>query len=70
MFPYTRARRINAPTVFNAQELVQFSGTIRYNCITRKHQLSDSAKYLADVATPYCLIDAGASLLDETDTVD
>ncbi len=56
---------MNPPTVFNAQDLGQFTGTTGYYRITRKHLLTDGTKYLADAVGAYWLMDAAASHLDE-----
>jgi hypothetical protein len=68
--PHTGAQHMNPPTVFNAQELGQFTGTTGYYRITRKHLLTDGTKYLADAAGAYWLMDAAASHLDEIGTAD
>ena len=46
-------------------ELAQFTGTQTYTRITRRHLLTDGARYLADQAECYWLMDAVASHLDE-----
>ncbi len=61
---------MNPTTVFNAQNLGQFTGTTGYYRITRKHLLTDGTKYLADAAGAYWLMDAAASHLDEIGTAD
>ncbi len=49
-------------------ELAQFTGTQTYTRITRRHLLTDGARYLADQAECYWLMDAVASHLDEIGT--
>jgi hypothetical protein len=51
-------------------ELAQFTGTQTYTRITRRHLLTDGARYLADQAECYWLMDAVASHLDEIGTQD
>ncbi len=51
-------------------ELVQFTGTSSYTRISRRHLLTDGAKYLADQAACYWLMDAVASHLNEIGTQD
>lgn len=51
-------------------ELAQFTGTTSYTRISRRHLLTDGAKYLADQAQCYWLMDAAASHLDEIGTLD
>ena len=51
-------------------ELAQFTGTQTYTRITRRHLLTDGARYLADHAQCYWLMDAVASHLDEIGTQD
>ena len=51
-------------------ELAQFTGTQTYTRITRRHVLTDGARYLADQAECYWLMDAVASHLDEIGTQD
>ena len=51
-------------------ELAQFTGTQGYTRITRRHLLTDGARYLADHAECYWLMDAVASHLDEIGTQD
>jgi hypothetical protein len=51
-------------------ELAQFTGTQGYTRITRRHLLTDGARYLADHAECYWLVDAVASHLDEIGTQD
>ena len=51
-------------------ELAQFTGTQTYTRITRRHLLTDGARYLADHAQCYRLMDAVASHLDEIGTQD
>jgi len=51
-------------------ELAQFCGTQTYTRITRRHVLTDGARYLADQAECYWLMDAVASHLDEIGTQD
>ena len=50
--------------------LAQFTGTQRYYRINRKCVLTDGAKYLAETAGAYWLMDAAASYLMELGTVD
>ena len=50
--------------------LAQFTGTERYYRINRKCVLTDGAKYLAEVAGAYWLMDAAASYLPELGTDD
>lgn len=52
------------------EELAQFTGTSSYTRITRRHLLTDGARYLADHAECYWLMDAVASHLDEIGTQD
>jgi hypothetical protein len=70
VLPRTGAQRMNPLTVFNAQELSQFTGTTGHHRITRKHLLTDGTKYLADAAGACWLMDAAASHLDEIVTAD
>ena len=51
-------------------ELAQFTGTQTYTRLTRRHFLTDGARYLADQAECYWLMDAVASHLDEIGTQD
>ena len=51
-------------------QLAQFTGTQTYTRITRRHVLTDGARYLADQAECYWLMDAVASHLDEIGTQD
>ncbi len=51
-------------------ELAQFTGTQTYTHITHRHLLTDGARYLADQAECYWLMDAVASHLDEIGTQD
>ena len=51
-------------------QLAQFTGTQTYTRITRRHVLTDGARYLADHAECYWLMDAVASHLDEIGTQD
>ena len=51
-------------------ELTQFTGTSSYTRISRQHLLTDGAKYLADQAGCYWLMDAVASHLNEIGTQD
>ncbi len=51
-------------------ELAQFTGTTSYTRISRRHLLTDGAKYLADQAQCDWLMDAVASHLDEIGTQD
>ena len=55
---------------FDATQLTQFIGTTGYYRISRKHLLTDGAKYLADAAGAYWLMDAIASHLQEIGTSD
>ena len=50
--------------------LVHFTGTERYYRINRKCVITDGAKYLADTAGAYWLLDAAASYLLELGTDD
>ena len=50
--------------------LAQFTGTERYYRINRKCVLTDGAKYLAETAGAYWLMDAAASYLLELGTED
>ena len=50
--------------------LAQFTGTERYYRINRKCVLTDGAKYLAETAGAYWLMDAAASYLLELGTDD
>jgi hypothetical protein len=70
VLPHTGAQRMNPPTVFNPQDLGQFTGTTGYYRITRKHLLTDGTKYLADAAGAYWLMDAATSHLDEIGSAD
>jgi hypothetical protein len=49
-------------------ELAQFTGTQTYTRITRRHLLTDGARYLADQAECYWLMAAVSSHLDEIGT--
>ena len=51
-------------------ELAQFTGTQTYTRISRRHLLTDGARYLAAQAECYWLMDAVASHLDEIGTQD
>jgi len=51
-------------------ELAQFTGTQTHTRITRRHLLTDGARYLADQSECYWLMDAVASHLDEIGTQD
>jgi hypothetical protein len=51
-------------------QLAQFAGTQTYTRITRRHVLTDGARYLAEHAECYWLMDAVASHLDEIGTQD
>lgn len=55
---------------FDASELLQFTGTSNYYCISRRCWITDGVKYLADAAGAYWLTDAVASHLDEIGTAD
>jgi hypothetical protein len=55
---------------FDPSMLLQFTGTERYYRLTRKHLITDGAKYLADHAACYWLMDAAASHLSEIGTAD
>ena len=50
--------------------LAQFTGTERYYRLNRKCVITDGAKYLADTAGAYWLLDAAASYLLEIGTDD
>ena len=51
-------------------ELAQFTGTLSYARISRRHLLTDGARYLAEHAECFWLMDAVASHLDEIGTQD
>ena len=55
---------------FDPTQLSQFIGTERYYRINRKCVITDGAKYLADEAESYWLMDAAASYLLELGTQD
>ncbi len=55
---------------FDPQQLSYFTGTEQYYRISRQHLLTDGAKYLADSAGAYWLMDAIASHLAEIGTAD
>ena len=57
-----------SPTLLD--NLAQFTGTERYYRINRKCVLTDGAKYLAETAGAYWLMDAAASYLPELGTDD
>ena len=52
------------------ESLAQFTGTERYYRINRKCVITDGAKYLAEAAGAYWLMDAAASYLPELGTDD
>ena len=51
-------------------QLSQFSGTEKYYRISRRHLLTDGAKYLAESAECFWMMDAIASHLSEIGTSD
>ena len=55
---------------FDLATLSQFTGTERYYRISRKHLLTDGAKYLAEQAACFWMMDAIASHLIEIGTAD
>ncbi len=55
---------------FNPADLAHFTGTERYYRLNRKCLITDGAKYLADTAEAYWLLDAAASYLIELGTSD
>lgn len=55
---------------FDASELLQFTGTSNYYCISRRCWVTDGVKYLADAASAHWLTDAVASHLDEIGAAD
>ena len=56
--------------VFDPAQLTQFTGTERYYRLNRKCLLTDGAKYLAEGAGAFWLMDAAASYLIELGTDD
>ena len=56
--------------IFNPADLAHFTGTERYYRLNRKCLITDGAKYLADSAEAYWLLDAAASYLFELGTAD
>jgi len=57
-------------TNFDPTTLAQFTGTERYYRLNRLCLITDGAKYLADTACAYWLLDAAASYLIELGTAD
>jgi hypothetical protein len=55
---------------FDASQLSQFTGTERYYRISSRHLLTDGAKYLAEEADCFWMMDAVASHLSEIGTDD
>jgi len=55
---------------FNPAVLAHFTDTERYYRLNRKYLIADGAKYLADSAEAYWLLDAAASYLFELGTDD
>jgi hypothetical protein len=55
---------------FNPADLAQFTGTEGYYRLNRRCLITDGAKYLADSAQAYWLLDAAASYLLELGTAD
>lgn len=55
---------------FDSSTLTQFTGTERYYRLSRRCLITDGAKYLADAAGAYWLLDAAASYLHEIGTED
>ena len=53
---------------FDPVNLKHFTGTERYYRISRRHLLTDGAKYLAELASCFWLMDAIASHLSEMGT--
>ena len=57
-------------SLLDTSHLEQFTGTQGYYRIGRRHLLTDGAKYLADHAQCYWMMDAIASHLSEIGTAD
>ena len=57
-------------SLLDTSQLEQFTGTQGYYRIGRRHLLTDGAKYLADHAHCYWMMDAIASHLSEIGTAD
>jgi hypothetical protein len=55
---------------FDPNQLNQFTGTTKYYRISRRHLLTEGAKYLAEQAACFWLMDAIASHLMEIETTD
>ena len=55
---------------FDASQLAYFTGTERYYRISRRHLLTDGAKYLAEEAECFWMMDAIASHVSEINTHD
>lgn len=55
---------------FNPADLAQFTGTEGYYRLNRRCLITDGAKYLADSAQAYWLLDTAASYLLELGTAD
>jgi hypothetical protein len=55
---------------FDLTDLTHFTGTERYHRLNRKCLITDGAKYLADAAEAFWLLDAAASYLLELGTDD
>jgi hypothetical protein len=55
---------------FNLANLAQFTGTEHYYRLNRKCLITDGAKFLADTAEAYWLLDVAASYLIELGTAD
>ncbi len=55
---------------FDPNQLNQFTGTEKYYRISRRHLLTDGAKYLAEAAECFWMMDAIASHLCEIGTED
>ena len=55
---------------FNPADLAQFTGTEHYYRLNRKCLVTDGAKFLADTAKAYWLLDVAASYLIELGTTD
>ena len=55
---------------FDPAQLSHFTGTEKYHRISRRHLLTDGAKYLAEEAQCFWMMDAIASHLSEIGTED
>lgn len=55
---------------FDPADLAHFTGTEHYYRLNRRCLITDGAKYLADSAEAYWLLDAAASYLFELGTAD